>query len=112
MHQFSKIGRNVMVGGNTRVNSDLPPFFLYSGFNVVPKGLNLVGLRRAGFSREDIRLLKDIYRLLYRSGLKLADAIARIETDIPWPPQSGSGLLHSLVQPRYREGKNPTWEFR
>ncbi len=85
VHQFSKIGRYVMVGGNTRVNSDLPPFFLYSGFDVVPKGLNLVGLRRAGFSRDDIRQLKQIYRLLYRSGLKLHDAIAHIESETPGP---------------------------
>ena len=40
IHQFSKIGRLAMIGGNTRVNSDVPPFFLYSGFNVEAKGLN------------------------------------------------------------------------
>ena len=50
IHQFSKIGRLAMVGGNTRVNSDLPPFFLYSDFNAAAKGLNIVGLKRAGFS--------------------------------------------------------------
>lgn len=85
IHQFSKIGRYVMVGGNTRVNSDLPPFFLYTGFNVVAKGLNLVGLRRAGFSRDEIRQLKEVYRLLYRSGLKLQDALSRIEAEYPGP---------------------------
>src|SRR5580658_5064136 len=42
IHQFSKIGRLAMIGGNTRVNLDVPPYFLYSGFNVTPKGLNLV----------------------------------------------------------------------
>src|SRR6202007_2688673 len=50
IHQFSKIGRLAMIGGNTRVNSDVPPFFLYTGFNVEAKGVNLVGLKRAGFS--------------------------------------------------------------
>src|SRR6266481_4090613 len=50
VHQFSKIGKLAMIGGNTRVNKDVPPFFLYSGFNVESKGLNLVGLKRAGFS--------------------------------------------------------------
>src|SRR5580693_9039268 len=54
VHQYSKIGRLAMVGGNTRVNSDLPPFFLCSDFNVAAKGLNLVGLRRAGFKAPDI----------------------------------------------------------
>lgn len=83
VHQFSKIGRLAMVGGNTRVNSDLPPFFLYSDFNVAPKGLNLVGLRRAGFSANDIQPLKNAYRLLYRSGLKLDEALKRIANEVP-----------------------------
>src|SRR6266446_3765178 len=54
VHQFSKIGRLAMIGGNTRVNKDLPPFFLYSGFNVEPRGLNLVGMKRAGFATGQI----------------------------------------------------------
>ena len=74
-----------MVGGNTRVNSDLPPYFLYSGFNVVPEGLNVVGLKRAGFSASDVRTLKAIYRLLYRSELKLADALSQISEQHPGP---------------------------
>jgi UDP-N-acetylglucosamine acyltransferase len=79
VHQWSRIGRLAMVGGNTRVNSDLPPYFLYSGFNVVTKGLNVVGLRRAGLPREVVSEIKQAYRLLYRSGLKLADALVAIE---------------------------------
>src|SRR5713226_9090132 len=75
VHQFSKIGRLAMIGGNTRVNKDVPPFFLYSGFNVEAKGVNLVGLKRAGFSEEQIALLKKAYRVLYRSGLKLEEAL-------------------------------------
>ena len=83
IHQFSKVGRLAMVGGNTRVNSDLPPYFLYSDFNVSVKGLNLVGLRRAGFKADEIKILKAAYRILYRSGLKQTDALARIETEMP-----------------------------
>jgi UDP-N-acetylglucosamine acyltransferase len=83
IHQFSKVGRLAMVGGNTRVNSDLPPFFLYSDFNVAPKGLNLVGLKRAGFSLEQIKKLKSAYRILYREGLKQEDALSRIENELP-----------------------------
>src|SRR5437870_2752580 len=48
VHQFSKVGRLAMVSGNTRVNLDAPPYFISSGFEIAPKGLNLVGLRRAG----------------------------------------------------------------
>jgi UDP-N-acetylglucosamine acyltransferase len=82
IHQFSKIGRLAMIGGNSRVNSDVPPFFLYSDFNVSAKGLNLVGLRRAGFSKEEIGALKSAYRILYRAGLKLEDALLRIEAEL------------------------------
>jgi UDP-N-acetylglucosamine acyltransferase len=83
VHQYSKIGRLAMVGGNTRVNSDLPPYFLYTGFNVIPRGLNLVGLRRAGFSGPEVRALKEAYRLLYRQRLKLQQALDRIAREIP-----------------------------
>src|SRR5271169_1574196 len=58
IHQFSKIGRLAMIGGNTRVNLDVPPFFLYTDFNVRPQGLNLIGLKRAGLSHEEIAALK------------------------------------------------------
>jgi UDP-N-acetylglucosamine acyltransferase len=81
VHQYSKVGRLAMIGGNTRVNSDVPPYFLYSDFNVAAKGLNLVGLRRAGFTHHQIEQLKLAYKLLYRSGLKLDEALIRIENE-------------------------------
>jgi UDP-N-acetylglucosamine acyltransferase len=83
VHQYSKIGRLAMVGGNTRVNSDLPPFFLYTGFDVVAKGLNLVGLKRAGFTLAQVTNLNNAYRMLYRSGLQLEEALEKIETELP-----------------------------
>ncbi len=82
VHQYSKIGRLAMIGGNTRVNRDAPPFFLYSGFDIEAKGLNLVGLRRAGFTQAQVGALKKAYQLLYRSGLKLDAALDRIEGEI------------------------------
>jgi UDP-N-acetylglucosamine acyltransferase len=85
VHQFSRIGRLAMIGGNTRVNSDVPPFFLYSGFDVAARGLNVVGLKRAGFKASDVAILKKAYQILYRSGLKLQDALTKIETEIPTP---------------------------
>jgi len=86
IHQYSKIGRLAMIGGNTRVNSDVPPFFLYTDFNVAVRGLNLVGLKRAGFGDADIKALKTAYRILYRLDLKLEEALARIEVEIPTEP--------------------------
>ncbi len=82
VHQFSKIGRLAMIGGNTRVNLDVPPFFLYSGFNVEAKGLNMVGLKRAGFSLAEVSRLKKAYQLLYRSGLLLDQALEQIEREV------------------------------
>jgi UDP-N-acetylglucosamine acyltransferase len=83
VHQFSKIGRLAMIGGNTRVNLDVPPYFLYSEFDVKARGLNIVGLRRAGFTASQVAALKSAYKLLYRSNLKLEDALARIEAEVP-----------------------------
>jgi UDP-N-acetylglucosamine acyltransferase len=83
IHQYSKIGRLAMIGGNTRVNLDAPPFFLFKGYDIEPRGLNLVGLRRAGFGKEEVAALKKAYAILYRSGLRLEQALERIETEIP-----------------------------
>ena len=85
VHQFSKVGRLAMVSGNTRVNLDAPPFFTCSGFAIEPRGLNLVGLKRAGYKAPEVSILKQAYRYLYRSSLKLEEALARIESEIPTP---------------------------
>ena len=83
IHQYSKIGRLAMVAGSTRVNVDLPPYFLYGGLYAEAKGLNVVGLRRAGFHAAQVSALKTAYRILYKSALKLKDALARIESEVP-----------------------------
>jgi len=89
IHQYSKIGRLAMIAGGTRVNRDVPPFFMYSGLYVQPVGLNLMGLKRAGFGEAEIATLKKAYQILYRSGLKLEEALQHIETEIP-----GEHTLH------------------
>jgi UDP-N-acetylglucosamine acyltransferase len=83
IHQFAKVGRLAMVAGNTGVSTDLPPFFLYAGFRAEAKGLNVVGLRRAGYKSSDLAVLKNAYQILYRAGLRLEEALRRIETEIP-----------------------------
>jgi UDP-N-acetylglucosamine acyltransferase len=83
IHQFSRIGELAMIGGNTRVNSDVPPYMLCSDFNAAVKGLNVVGLKRAGFGPTDISALKKAYRILFRSRLKLDEALQRIEVECP-----------------------------
>lgn len=83
VHQFSRIGRLAMIGGMTRVNMDAPPFFLYEGADKMkPKGLNRVGLKRAGFTADHMSVLKKAYKVLYRSGLLLGEALVKIETEL------------------------------
>ena len=79
IHQFCKIGRLVMIGGNTAISSDVPPFILCAGFRGDALGLNLVGLRRAGYPASRIAAIKKAYRTLYRSGLLLKDALEQME---------------------------------
>ena len=85
VHQFGKVGRLAIISGNTRVSLDAPPFFTYAGFKISPCGLNLIGLRRAGISAPEIQQLKRAYRMMYRSGLPLAVALERIETELAGP---------------------------
>ena len=82
IHQFSKIGRLAMVAGNTRVNLDLPPFFMYAGYDARAAGLNAVGMKRAGFTLAQLSNIKKAYRVLYRSGLKLEAALGKIESEL------------------------------
>ena len=81
-HQHCRVGKLAMVGGNVRIIQDVPPFLLAAEFNVAAKGLNLVGLRRAEFTREQIAALKQVYRIYYRSQLSQTDALARIEQEV------------------------------
>ena len=83
VHQYSKVGRLALISGNTRANKDTAPYFIYSGSKIAARGLNLVGLQRAGIGDEEISRLKKAFRLLCRSNLVLDDAIRRIEDEIP-----------------------------
>ncbi len=85
VHQFAKIGRLAMIGGGTAVSSDVPPFIMCAGFRGDAVGLNLTGLRRAGFQQPQIAAIKKAYWTLYREGLRLVDALAKIESENPTP---------------------------
>ncbi|HEY0385715.1 MAG TPA: acyl-ACP--UDP-N-acetylglucosamine O-acyltransferase [Pyrinomonadaceae bacterium] len=75
-HQFVRLGRYAMVGGKSKIVQDVLPFLTTDGNPPRTRGLNSVGLRRAGFSPETRRALKRAYQLLFRSGLSLSDALA------------------------------------
>ena len=78
VHQFCKIGAHAMTGFQSHVSQDVPPFMMVSGHPLAEHGFNIEGLRRRGFSRERIALVKQMHRLLYRDGLTLEQAKAGI----------------------------------
>ena len=82
-HQFSRIGTHAMVGGGSKINKDVPPFVLCGREPLSYAGVNIVGLRRRGFSADQIRGIKDMYDLIYNSGLNTTDACAHIEAEFP-----------------------------
>ena len=67
VHQFVHIGTLAMIGGNTKITQDVLPYMITDGVPGTVRGLNLVGLRRAGFTRPDIQVLKKAYQLIHRS---------------------------------------------
>lgn len=71
VHQFVKIGEYAMIGGNAKITQDVLPYFITDGIPASVKGINIVGLKRAGFKKSDISDLKQAYRLLFSSGLAL-----------------------------------------
>lgn len=78
IHQFCKIGAHAFLGMFSIITRDVPAYTMMSGQPTAPKGINSEGLKRREFSAEQIRNIKEAYRLIYRKGLKLAEAIDRI----------------------------------
>lgn len=82
VHQFVRIGRYAFVGGYAKLGRDLPPYFLADGNPPEVYGLNAVGLRRAGFSREALTELKEAYKTIYRSEKNTSQAIAALRESV------------------------------
>ncbi|MCE1226917.1 MAG: acyl-ACP--UDP-N-acetylglucosamine O-acyltransferase [Geobacteraceae bacterium] len=84
IHQFTTIGSYSMLGGGTLVGLDIPPYMIATSGkrDATLRGLNLIGLKRRGFSDESISNLKKAYKTLFMAGLKQADAIAKIRAEI------------------------------
>lgn len=87
VHQFTRIGRNAIVGGCSRVSKDVPPFVKAVGNPMKLYGLNTVGLQRNGFPPDTIRALKRAYMLLFRSELNIGQAIERIGLEVEPLPE-------------------------
>ncbi len=87
VHQYSRIGKYAMVGGFSRVSNDVPPYTVGGGFPYKFGGINIVGLKRHGFSLEVRKHLSKAFRITYRSGLRLDDALKRMNKEVELIPE-------------------------
>ena len=100
VHQFSRISKHVMVQGGSRIGKDIPPYTLIGRDPIVYCGINIVGLRRRGFSNEQVFLIQDIYRTLYTRGLNNTEALKAIETE--YEPSEERDLILSFIKSSQR----------
>lgn len=94
VHQFCRIGRLAMVGGLARVTQDIPPYMMVDGGSGLIVGLNVVGLRRAGYSASDLSELKAAYRLIFRRGLTWREVLVALREEYP---SGAASLLHRFM---------------
>lgn len=87
VHQFVKIGQHAMIGGGFRVQQDICPYSLTGGYPLKIIGLNALGLKRRGFSKETLTGLQSAFKLLFSSGLNTSQAVERINTEIEISPE-------------------------
>jgi UDP-N-acetylglucosamine acyltransferase len=87
IHQFTRIGAYAMVGGFSGIGQDVPPYMMVSGARAKLYGLNLIGLKRHGFSEESVANLKKAYKILFREKRTLNDAIEKIRSELPATPE-------------------------
>jgi UDP-N-acetylglucosamine acyltransferase len=85
VHQFTRIGRLAMISAGSMVGKDIPPFCMVQGDRARLRGLNTIGLRRAGFQPDVIRALKNAYVAIFQSGLRLEEAAAKLRAEAPRP---------------------------
>jgi len=100
VHQFTHIGQHVMIQGGSKINKDVPPFVKAGRDPVSYAGINSIGLRRRGYTNEQIRDIQDIYRYIYLSGMNTSHAVERIEAELPATKERDEILLFVRSSPR------------
>jgi UDP-N-acetylglucosamine acyltransferase len=109
VHQYCRVGAYAMVGGQAHITKDVPPFVTVDGLTSSIVGLNMVGLRRAGLSRESLQELKLAYRVAFRSGLRWDEMLEQLAQQFPsgeaahlreFMAATKRGCLHERVTPR------------
>ena len=93
VHQFVKIGPYAFSGGGTIVTKDVPPYIMVAGNPAEPHGVNAIGLKRRGFTDDQVRNIREAYRVLYRSDLKLTEAVDQLRVLGETQPE-----VHALVE--------------
>ncbi len=96
---FTRVGRHAYIGGCAKITQDIPPFMLADGNPATVRGVNVIGLRRAGVPAADRRIVQEAYRLLYRSGLPPGRALERMRSELPATPLI-SALIEFVAQAR------------
>ena len=87
MHQFCHVGGYVMVQGGSRFSKDIPPYIIAGRDPITYCGINIIGLRRRGFSNETIENIHNTYRIIYQSGLNISDALQKVEAEVEMTPE-------------------------
>ncbi len=112
IHQFCRIGPLAMVGGQSHLNRDVPPYVTVDGLSSHVVGLNVIGLRRNGVREEDMRELKAAYRVIYRSGLDWSEVLSTLQRDFNTGPAAVfyeflSQTRRGIMQERRGPGRGP-----
>ena len=100
VYQFLRVGAHSFIGGLTHVNMDVPAFIIVNGNPPEPKGINITGLERRGFSKEKIQILRRAFRILYRMGNTVEQALQEIEQLAPDTPE-----IETLINSVLRSGR-------
>lgn len=87
IHQFVRVGPHAFIGGHSAIVKDIPPFVMAEGNRAKLHGLNTVGLRRHGFTEETLSLLKKTYRIIFRAGHPLAQAVEKVKSEVEPVPE-------------------------
>ena len=87
VHQFTHIGKHVMLQGGSLVNKDLPPYIMVGRYPISYEGVNSIGLHRRGFSEDQINKIQQVYRILYLSRLNNSEALAKVIAEVEPTPE-------------------------